>query len=906
MSGVMTVAVPDNDPAARGFKTGSDAFGHMWPRTFLTGPDAPREITGITVKSDSLAVSVDKHLAPGTIITIGARSFDVNDAVFNYGDRTYTWVITGGELPSGATVGVEVANTPRVNDPDVEPRGTQIWSTPILVGTHVGSDNIHISIGYGRTLPGSALWPNTVTIDGAPHTIYRILLHTTQGSDTGKMVFLTSDRTPLPEGITLRVDGKNYRIRDADRDNPFKADEWPMSALSPWYTDQNIQASIYVFEHDPEPDAQRVWSETMTVGAATNGDEVTTGYDRATSTGALDSNTATHDGVTYTVEAIKQVKELDGQGETKATTIQVTVDAELPRHAIVRVDGQNFLVRHGEYDPQTNTHSWETTEDTAWNDGNLVDVALYVVASQPEPTGEIIWSAEMTTGTFESPIHTHKGFNEGTNNPSGSMTPAMFTHDGTTYTITNLMEASQRGPFPHGPLLQIIADQPLPNDAILRVDGRNYRLSQGETANNGYRYKWEDIPTFNWIDGETVQVTLHIKSVDPTPTGVQIWSTTMTVGAESAESTQDSCFGSSHGRMDSTSFEYLGTTYTVTALLEREETLNGETQHSLRLHTTHLPDDVVVRIDGTNFAVSDADKSGLGEHVWTEIEDLRWDKGSTLEVTLHAPVPEPPYRTVWSSNVTVQEGKVGGEFGGTNILGFHADLPGSSPANTTFADQQCLGYNVTGIYVGHHADHDRLFIIVDGDQSVLSGAVLYIGDQRFNFADASFFNLGFPGYIWKNSAPPTWTAGDNVRMRIQFERHSNPAPTPPAQTVWASHMGITTAQTNGQIKSGYHPTDLLHSALEQRSFSASGIGNAEITHIVETEALANGQIASRTLRIGTDIDLGDATFYLGGKAFSTTDARYDADNQEYVWDDADNVRWFYGDRVYVRLDMTVP
>ena len=195
--------------------------------------------------------------------------------------------------------------------------------------------------------------------------------------------------------------------------------------------------------------------------------------------------------------------------------------------------------------------------DDAGNDETLTSAATEAVAGNEESAvagneepvareDAAAWSATMTVEW----VYQGYGYYSTDTKKAGSLTPASFEVDGTTYTV-KMVETQ-------GWWTYIGVDRELPFDFLLELDGT--RFASGDASFNSYSYgniyRWERTG-LRWSDGDTVEVRLHRAFEDetavnspatgqPTISGtVQVGETLTadTSGIEDADGLDDAVFG---------------------------------------------------------------------------------------------------------------------------------------------------------------------------------------------------------------------------------------------------------------------------------------------------------------------------------------------------------------------------
>ena len=166
------------------------------------------------------------------------------------------------------------------------------------------------------------------------------------------------------------------------------------------------------------------------------------------------------------------------------------------------------------------------TDDTG-NGETLTSTATDAVAGNEEPVARedvAAWSATMTVEW----VYQGYGYYSTDTKKAGSLSPASFEVDGTTYTV-KMVETQ-------GWWMYIGLDRELPFDFVLELDGT--RFASGDASFRSYSYgniyRWEGTG-LSWRDGDTVEVRLlraieDETAVNSAATGAPIISGTVQVG----------------------------------------------------------------------------------------------------------------------------------------------------------------------------------------------------------------------------------------------------------------------------------------------------------------------------------------------------------------------------------------
>ena len=165
--------------------------------------------------------------------------------------------------------------------------------------------------------------------------------------------------------------------------------------------------------------------------------------------------------------------------------------------------------------------------DDAGNEQSLTSTATDLVAGNEEPVARedvVAWSATMTVEW----VYQGYGYYSTDTKKAGSLSPASFEVDGTTYTV-KIVET--QGWWTH-----IGVDREIPFDFVLELDGVRFASGDASFASYSYGniYRWEGTG-LSLRDGDAVEVRLHRALEDETAvnsaaTGAPIISGTVQVG----------------------------------------------------------------------------------------------------------------------------------------------------------------------------------------------------------------------------------------------------------------------------------------------------------------------------------------------------------------------------------------
>ena len=164
--------------------------------------------------------------------------------------------------------------------------------------------------------------------------------------------------------------------------------------------------------------------------------------------------------------------------------------------------------------------------DDGGNDETLTSAATEAVAGNEEPVARedvAAWSATMTVEW----VYQGYGYYSTDTKKAGSLSPASFEVDGTTYTV-KMVETQG--------WMYIGVDRELPFDFVLELDGARFASNDASFRSYSYGniYKWERTG-LSWRDGDTVEVRLlrafeDETAVNSAATGAPIISGTVQVG----------------------------------------------------------------------------------------------------------------------------------------------------------------------------------------------------------------------------------------------------------------------------------------------------------------------------------------------------------------------------------------
>lgn len=151
---------------------------------------------------------------------------------------------------------------------------------------------------------------------------------------------------------------------------------------------------------------------------------------------------------------------------------------------------------------------------------------------------------------------------------------------------------------------------------------------------------WADATQANPVSGQQPASVSAQTEMD------EVWSATMTVGLASDETNTYTGYvpgvsQGTEGSLDETGFTVDGAEYVVLEVYQQD--FNSFVQQ-LVFHTdVPLPDDLVLRVDGADFPVSDATSAGVGGNIliWRLSEELGWQEGENVSLALLEPATSP-------------------------------------------------------------------------------------------------------------------------------------------------------------------------------------------------------------------------------------------------------------------------
>ena len=262
-----------------------------------------------------------------------------------------------------------------------------------------------------------------------------------------------------------------------------------------------------------------------------------------------------------------------------------------------------------------------------------------------------------------------------------------------------------------------------------------------------------------------------VTAVEPEPgiaerqTTMEVWSATLTV--KDAEGGDLGCHNSvatapCSNSLTDTTFSYDNASYTVQFLFLRP---SGTLEFNVTTNTTDkTAADLVLNIDGTAFALSDAFVSGP-DISWSN-SGLSWTIGDSVTVTLTT--------KVWSATLPVKDAE-DGDLGCHNGVVDSTARCSNSLTDDTF-EYDNTSYSVTQLLLRPEAPQRRDLIIAlntTPTAATIADLTLNVGGSPFPLSEASLTGSSF---TWANSGL-TWAIGGDVSVSLTEE------PEPEAPTV---------------------------------------------------------------------------------------------------------------------------
>ncbi len=485
-------------------------------------------------------IGVDRELPFDFVLELDGTRFASSDASFNsysYGN-IYRWEGTGLSLSDGDTVEVRlhraIEDETAVNSPAT---GQPTISGTVQVGETLTADTsgIEDADGLDDAVFGYQWLANAIDISGATGSTYTladadegkaVTVQVSFTDDGGNDETLTSAATAAVSaapnnpatgaptisgtaqvGETLTADTSGIADEDgldnADFSYQWLADDTDISGeTGSAYTladaDEGNTVKVRVsFTDDGGNDETLTSAATATVEAAPN----------SPATGAPTISGTAQVGETLTADTTG-IADADGLDAATFSYQWLADDTEVAgaagsTYTLVEADeGKTVKVR-------------VSFTDDAGNDETLTSAATEAVAGNEEsaaPDEEPVaredaaaWSATMTVEW----VYQGYGYYSTDTKKAGSLTPASFEVDGTTYTV-KMVETQ-------GWWTYIGVDRELPFDFVLELDGT--RFASGDASFNSYSYgniyRWEGTG-LSLSDGDTVEVRLHRAIEDET------------------------------------------------------------------------------------------------------------------------------------------------------------------------------------------------------------------------------------------------------------------------------------------------------------------------------------------------------------------------------------------------------
>ena len=616
----------DAQPHLRGHSPSMESAVRISPTTF-THNDVEYTVSALVEEFESQSATRARSLrftiAPEIaaeergILRVDGQNYVLNDAEHDGND--YVWPnVMPVAWPTGEAVDVELY---------IQGQHTELvtaWTAEMEVSTH--RTGIHLVRGYDDTTDSDKLSPVEFSIGLDGFTVATIHF-TQQGADVNgvytpiseTLIFDVGDAN-LPDSAVLNLGDQSYAIADARRTASEYLWTSPNAAgnYNNWEDGDTVAVSVQseiavithpaVAQHRNPDEYETVWQSIMTVGS----DEVGTdghvlGFGHGDSGfGSLEPNTFTSDDEDHSVTGLtSQVAPLQ---------LVIKTDTRLPNSLTLTVGSQTLRVSDSTYSADDNSHAWNQITDPGWEVGDLVGIQMdyqmvVMVEDTAPPAGDEVWTAEITVehendrGTRGLKGYSNTGLEE------SSITDDSFTYDGVTYRITRVVATWPLGGTEPGKLHLDIPE--LPERAVLRIDGRNYKVTDAEPYDTERgKYVWDNAAQFDWNTGDVVPMSMHLRSNEPMPAGEELW--TATIGVKTIvrdDSSEDSGYALGPllpgSTISNSTFTHDGTTYAIEGVVEK----TSATDQTKTLHLFSdglLPIDMtVLRVDGRNYALLD-------------------------------------------------------------------------------------------------------------------------------------------------------------------------------------------------------------------------------------------------------------------------------------------------------------
>ena len=424
-------------------------------------------------------------------------------------------------------------------------------------------------------------------------------------------------------------------------------------------------------------------------------------------------------------------------------------------------------------------------------DGETKNIELFANAADPSPTGEEMWTSEVTpvgvtqtAATASRTTHTYL--------TDSTLSDTEFTYNGTDYTVASI----SAGYTDAGATLTLtIGELPFDN-ATLRVGGRDFAFNSAYTPMvttlGPGSSRSRSSPARRPRSASTPMVLPPIINED-NPLSIQLTVGEHTQGADKHLGHHDQG-GSMVGSLSATQFRYEGLDYQIEQIHAQDT--GGYTVYMTVDADRRLPDGLTFSTGVHRFSV---DNSTYNEqdssHRWTleRYESLGWSNGRLVDIriapTSHTSKDTGAFRPVWTTTITVGEHSTDpsqvflgarrdgivttgsmdgddnlfwvGEGYEPHITGLFLDraVPVSNPTIVN-RERLCLSMDSAGPPL---ADYEGTFTI--------EGAYYDIADEHWDEA--------LKAYCWTTVASPAviteatqWAVGDTVSAGCRFTRPS--------------------------------------------------------------------------------------------------------------------------------------
>ena len=402
----------------------------------------------------------------------------------------------GAKEPSGASDGASDA-----------PGAGPVWSAALTVGED--ASYVPAASGYSAWGLGGTLTEDTFTVGT---TTYRVLVLARQ---SGGLVLGLDEE--LGADFTLTVGGVSYAAQDGSRPEAMYADAywWDAHQHADWSAGDTLEVGLTVAP-GPRPQLPLApptayFRQVPDIHNGVDAFSVRLHFtqDVATDAENLRDHALGVDG--GSIVAVERVNESNriwdiavapGSGDVTIAVPDFTVDHEgvvlssvacdAPG-AICTGDGRKLYNR-----PEVTVAGPDPASDDPGSDSSSEEPP----AAEDTPA----WSATMTAEW----VHWGYGYYSTSAKQAGSLSPASFDVDGTTYTV-NMVETSG--------WMYIGFDRQVPFGFVLELDGEQFASTDASFQSYSYSnlYQWRRA-NLGWSDGDTVEVRL-LASVDETSAG---------------------------------------------------------------------------------------------------------------------------------------------------------------------------------------------------------------------------------------------------------------------------------------------------------------------------------------------------------------------------------------------------